>query len=135
VKSFLEISAIEYLIGTGATINVPGQRTPLHEACCTGGLAAVKILLKKYGAAVNIADHRGRIPLHDAAAHFEPEIVSVLLLAGADPAIKDWEEQTPLDLARRYEDNESVINILEECVIHHITTAPGATAGSAEPRG
>jgi ankyrin repeat protein len=47
----------------------------------------------------NIPGGRGT-PLHEAARGRQPEIIKLLLAAGADPRIKDPEGKTPVDIAK-----------------------------------
>lgn len=86
------------LAGENPNVKAPVTgATPLH--CMVGGrkLAAVKVLLQN-GAKTNVADSRGRTPLHWAVeGRAEPEIVQLLLDAGALPLAKDHEGKTPID--------------------------------------
>ena len=54
------------------------------------GLATVELLLEA-GAPVAPADNRGKTALMIAAERNHPEIVTRLLAAGADPAVRDKE--------------------------------------------
>ncbi|XP_076449384.1 tonsoku-like protein [Babylonia areolata] len=57
--------------------------TPLHVACINGNVKRVRTLLAE-GHPVNVRDHCGWTPLHEAANHNYPAIVEVLLDVGAD---------------------------------------------------
>ena len=57
-------------------------------------------MLIDYGADVNIAQHGGWTPLHQAAAHGQDDLVKVLLAAGADPGMKSDDGRTAEKMAR-----------------------------------
>ena len=78
----------------------------LHHAIESGGLAAVKTLLKT-GADPNEETGGGRTPLHSAALSERQDrakIVDALLKAGADPDASDEDGWTPLHVAAGAED-------------------------------
>lgn len=52
-----------------------------------------------FGTNVNAAGNDGRTPLHVAAAAGDDAVVALLLLKGANAAMRDKEGKTPLDLA------------------------------------
>lgn len=56
--------------------------TQLHRACITGNLTLARRLIDQ-GHAVNIRDHAGWLPLHEAANHGFRDIVELLLDSGA----------------------------------------------------
>nr|CAD7431057.1 unnamed protein product [Timema monikensis] len=56
--------------------------TPLHTACISGKLIAVKTLLEE-GHSVNVRDHCGWLPIHEASNHGFKDIVELLLDKGA----------------------------------------------------
>ena len=70
---------------------------------------------------VNTRNPGGRTPLHIAARWNDtPEMISFLLGIGADPAARDQDGMTPLEVAHR-EGHDAVIRALE--------AAPGSPAG------
>lgn len=74
--------------------------TPLHTAAYEGTAKKVSELLKKID--VNSIDTYGWSPLHDAVVQGDPQIVTLLLNAGADVNAQDNEEEwTPLHDAVR----------------------------------
>lgn len=58
------------------------------------------------GLPINIRDFRGKTPLHHAlVTKFQrDDKVRALVGAGADVTMKDFEEQTPIDLAKRVDE-------------------------------
>ncbi|MCB0017725.1 MAG: ankyrin repeat domain-containing protein, partial [Anaerolineales bacterium] len=55
--------------------------------------------LLTYGAAVNVSQHGGWTPLHQAADHGNLALVQLLLAHGADPAAQSEAGQTPIEMA------------------------------------
>lgn len=64
-------------------------RTALHFACDRGHELIVSALCTRFGANVNVQDHMGYTPLHNAASAGRADIVQFLLDHGADPSICD----------------------------------------------
>ena len=60
----------------------------------------------KRGQSVNIRDFRGKTPLHHAlVTKYEREDkVRALVDAGADVTMRDFDEQTPVDLAKKVDE-------------------------------
>ena len=92
----------EVLLKGGASPNVvsgPNAVTPLHEACATGRVDIVQLLLRN-NANPNTLNSSGLTPLCVAAVNGHVEIVDILLKAGAQAdlqrAYNDW---TPLFFA------------------------------------
>ncbi len=88
--------------------NASGQ-TALHLAASRGMVSAVRALIQA-GAKVNLPDRNGSYPVHFAVHH--PEVLKVLLEAGADPNVSrnGW---TPLVSACQSLNAESVKLLLE----------------------
>lgn len=80
------------------------QVRPIHSAVANANeqtaYAMAKLLLD-HGAEVNVAQHGGWTPLHQAAAHGQNEVVRLLLEFGANPHAASEEGKTPLDMARQ----------------------------------
>ena len=79
--------------------------TPLFYACATNDYELVRYLLKK-GGSVNLKDGKSRTPLHVAATKkcgrlqksgVSCSIVKMLLNAGAEPNVRDKEDDTPME--------------------------------------
>ena len=53
---------------------------------------------------VNLRDENGRTLLHNAALNkeFNPKLCNILLNANASRILKDYDDLTPLDLAKKY---------------------------------
>ncbi len=115
------------------------EKTPvpdysLHWAAKNGDLVAVKNLIEKNGANINLADNFGTTALHLAAMYGQTEVVSYLITHGADinkSAYKHldyfellfnldsnfssglpYHTYTPLDLACKYSPTASTFEIL-----------------------
>ena len=71
-----------------------------HHRFAPGGmLAAVKYLVEELHADVNVRDHEGNTPLHNAAARGDNEMIKYLISKGADPKIVNKAGQTTVDMA------------------------------------
>ncbi len=109
------LELVELLLGYGgASPEATGEHldtAPLTLACALGQKSVVESLLA-LGAKIDRACQRvvgklgdspfgeeGSTALMMAAKHDHPEVVSVLLRAGADPNLRDGEGRTALDLA------------------------------------
>lgn len=93
----------QFLLQAGAKVNARTDtgRTPLHSAAETNTAEVVKVLLAA-GAEVNALVGGDLAPLHSAALlNPNPEVVIVLLEAGADPKIKFYGTSTAFDLAEK----------------------------------
>ena len=71
-----------------------------HHRFSPGGmLAAVKYLVEELHADVNVRDHEGNTPMHNAAARGDNEMILYLISKGADPKIVNRAGQTTVDMA------------------------------------
>jgi uncharacterized protein len=76
-------------------------RSLLMVAAAEGQKAAVVWLLSQCPELANLADFRRSTPLHAAAVCNEPEIMQLLIAAGANMHARDSDGETALDLAMR----------------------------------
>lgn len=73
--------------------------TPLIRASYENRLAVVAVLIESGQVAINHRDDQGATALHHAAGNGYDELVERLMQAGANPALTDNNELTPLDRA------------------------------------
>jgi ankyrin repeat protein len=91
--------------GAGASIRNEDGMTPLMWVGEEGHLGTLQILLQEVGEqGLRERDVRGYTVLHHAAMMDHVEAVQALLLAGADPTIKDNKGRTAQALAEEYYD-------------------------------
>ncbi len=82
------------------------------EACKSGKMDAVRILLKR-GADIRAKDHEyRRTPLHWACMKGHTDCAKLLTESGADVDARDDDDRTPLHLHMRFEDEQ---NFPDEC--------------------
>ena len=89
---------VELLIHHHASCSLPNNEgvLPLHTACLQGGDPHVVQTLLPATLSVNAQDHTGNTALMCAAKADSPEIISVLLINGADAALKNVHGMTAL---------------------------------------
>lgn len=75
--------------------DVLSEDYPLVLACQDGSLRCARLLIDR-GAYMEGHNGSGRTPLYEAAAYGHPELVSLLLARGADPAVRTARLETPL---------------------------------------
>lgn len=94
LKEFVD--PVRFLLANGADPNAADRHgaAPLH----TGSAEACQELLRQ-GARVNQADAYGYTPLHRAAERARPDLVRLLIMAGANVAARTLEGLTALHLA------------------------------------
>ncbi len=83
-------------------------QTALHVASVHSDIKAVTMLLEKLKYA-DFLDCQHETPLHKAT---DPEIIKLLLAAGAYPLIQNNKGLTPLDVLRRKKHTQSAIELL-----------------------
>jgi ankyrin repeat protein len=108
------------LIKRGADVNKTGW-TPLHYAATHGHLNVMKQLLEAH-AYIDAESPNGTTPLMMAAHYGTPAAVKLLLESGADTTLKNQQNLTAVDFARRNNRTESADLIL-------------ASVRSKQPRG
>ena len=80
----------------------------LFRAVHSGSPETVRAVLNSPNVDVNATDERGNTPLIEAARSGHDKVVTVLLLAHADPSIKNNEGKTALMLAAEGRHDETV---------------------------
>lgn len=120
-------------------VNEPGPEgfTPLGLAAFFGHADAAKVLLD-HGAAVNDKDRSrfGNTALDAAVAANSPDVVRILLAAGADPNVRDSADYTPLHKAAQHGNLAIVRMLLEHGADASAGRKGGGTPGSeAEAKG
>lgn len=78
------------------------QRAAVHYAAFWGHAHVIKYLIESCGCNVNVQDSEGDSPLHDAARFAHAEVVTALLAAGADKAMRNKAGMTALQVAQEY---------------------------------
>jgi ankyrin repeat protein len=92
----------------------PDGFTPLQLAAYFGAPAAAALLIERGAAVDAVADNPQRIaPLHAAVAGQHPEVVRLLLAAGALPDLRQPGGWTPLLAAARHGHAEIVAALLD----------------------
>ncbi|XP_046709984.1 poly [ADP-ribose] polymerase tankyrase-2-like isoform X3 [Silurus meridionalis] len=119
----LEVS--EYLLQHGAEVNSQdkGGLIPLHNAASYGHVDVAALLIK-YNACVNATDKWAFTPLHEAAQKGRTQLCALLLAHGADPALRNQEGQSPLDL----------VTADDVCVLLTAAMPPSALSACYKPR-
>lgn len=112
---FGHFDIVKLLIAKGAPIDVVDleERSTLHLASWFGHFQIVEFLVNRSSTFINSRDKNANTPLHFACQHNYKQIVEKLLIAGADPKLKNKADQTPQQLAEA-EDRQEVIELLQK---------------------
>ena len=98
-----DLGIMKTLVNAGLSANAPkySDLTPLHYVCRgdKGEQTAKLSLLIELGAEINAIGAKGRTALHYASVAGYAESISLLLSAGADRNIRDYDGYRPIDLA------------------------------------
>eukprot|EP00051_Salpingoeca_urceolata_P022211 m.356680 g.356680 ORF g.356680 m.356680 type:complete len:1009 (-) comp19932_c3_seq2:259-3285(-) len=73
--------------------------TPLHAACRSNSIGCIVVLLTCQACNLSARDNEGNTPLHLSAKLGLPVCSAFLLLAGADPSLKNNARETPAMIA------------------------------------
>jgi ankyrin repeat protein len=91
--------------------------TPLMDACINDHLGMVKMLVQHMGGrGLGERSDLGSTALHYAAYEGYEEVVTFLLLAGADPTIMNYEGRSPRALVQDHHHREGVREGRAQCV-------------------
>ncbi|KAK6195050.1 hypothetical protein SNE40_000564 [Patella caerulea] len=106
-------SIIQYLVNAGASVDDRGEdgMTVLHYAAKLGSMAVIQYLVEVRKMSVNITDDGGWTPMIWAAESKYVDTVRYLMSHGADPGMKDDEENTGLHWAA-YAGSVDIINLV-----------------------
>lgn len=110
---------VEFLIDNKANINAidVNKMTPIYFALSAFNMKVVEILIKK-GANINIRCENDNTALHKAVCILDQSIVKLLLDNGADVKITNSQNESPLDMAKKFQKNGykniEIIEILEK---------------------
>lgn len=100
LRHLLSFGAVPRLLPDGATL--------MHMAAIGGNEETIACAIVS-GLGVNDVDSRGATPLHYAVSHDNKAAADALLSHGADPAIRNQQHQTAMDLAR--ENNKPILDL------------------------
>jgi ankyrin repeat protein len=92
---------IRLILAAGAKVEGSGASTPLMDAARWNGTAGVFDALLEAGAKIDARDASGMTALMYAAGTNTPQIVALLLDAGADPSLKAGDGSTAYEAALR----------------------------------
>lgn len=103
--------------------------TPLHVAVYRNDVECMELLIKA-NAPIDVKNNQGKTPLHDATICGYKDCIELLLKHKADITIKNNYEKTAPDLAKYYEVNNDIINLLEFASCSTPPPAPPAPTSS-----
>jgi ankyrin repeat protein len=108
------IQKVKSLLGQGMDINLLSASgyTPLHLSAGWDKRRVTKLLVTN-GAKINARNSSGSTPLHISAGRGHLKMVKFLLSQGANPEIRDRSGRTPADIARQYNVNDKIVDLLE----------------------
>ncbi|KAI9208262.1 ankyrin repeat-containing domain protein [Polychytrium aggregatum] len=124
------IEAIEKELATGIDVNVGDQfgYTMVHAAASYAQIELLNLLIKKYGAEVNVCDREGDTPLHYTET---VEVAKILIENGADPTIPNDKGHLAIDKADHEELGELVEYLRQFTPDHEIQ--PELSVGIIDP--
>ena len=96
-------------------VNKTSGITALHHSVLEEDFALVQLLIKGFGADVNIQDRDGWTPLHAASAVGNIYIAQFLLDSGAKASILDHNCEFPVDVAEG--ENSAMLRLLERAML------------------
>ncbi|KAL6043700.1 Ankyrin repeat domain-containing protein 49, partial [Balamuthia mandrillaris] len=102
------VRVLQLLLDKGARLDQRDKNglTPLHRACYENNLHMIRVLLSK-GADVRAEDKFKSHPLHWASyTNGRKDVVQLLLEHGADATHKNDHGETPVDNAKKFQNEE-----------------------------
>ncbi|HVL10010.1 MAG TPA: ankyrin repeat domain-containing protein [Burkholderiaceae bacterium] len=130
-----QLKAIQQLVKAKADINAQDDQgmTPLMLACKYRHATAVDGLLRHRKLKIDMQDTSGRTALHWAAEAGGEQIVWALLRKGANAAICDTRQQSPLDLAQGNDHLQVVIRLRSHLEKARVAAQINLATGQALP--
>ncbi|MEM6752026.1 MAG: ankyrin repeat domain-containing protein [Cyanobacteria bacterium P01_C01_bin.38] len=105
---------VEILLKHGANPDIKfGSQTLLYKAYMSRNIILMELLLKHGANPNHLTTYKITSVLHDAAVRGKEEIVELLLKNGADVNIKNYRNETPLDVAAQQLRLDTVEILLE----------------------
>lgn len=111
-----KLEKIKYILDkNGIDINAldPNGKTALNLATFYNAEPAIIKFLINHNAKVNEPDRFNETPLHNAISKEQIETAKILLIAGANPDLKNDKLETPINLARS-SDTKALFGLAEE---------------------
>jgi len=115
------LDMVKLLLEKKADVNIVEEETgysPLFLAASREQVDMMHVLLGA-GPDVNLADYEGKTPLHFAAANGFGEVIKLLVDHKADVTIKNGDDETAEDVAKKVKENE-IVAFLQACALGNI---------------
>ncbi|KAJ8919027.1 hypothetical protein NQ315_016932 [Exocentrus adspersus] len=95
------LDAVKAMIESGKSVNINDNNgnTPLHIAVIKNNLKILEYLLSRYDIIVNVRNFRGETPLYEAVKIGHLTSTKMLIAAGANVNIPNYEDVTPLHIS------------------------------------
>jgi len=88
-------------------------RNALHKAAFWGHEGTVAYLVHEAKLNINASYYNGDTPLHDAVRFGHQKVVDILIAGKADLSLKNRDGDTPLDVAVKYRQKETLVQSLK----------------------
>jgi hypothetical protein len=111
----LDEDAVRELVGEKVDLDIPNEHfeSILLKASGEGHLSIATLLLESARVDVNYTDRHKITPLYVATANLDAEMCTLLLQYGANPRLTTEFGDSPMDLAKRLEQNSGVLSVFE----------------------